>query len=444
MPEQPSTLKPSAPNADKLVHPNAPEGGGGLGFSRLPGPQISTTGSQWSPHLNSPEGRHVSWTLSLAFQDVQELFQRQVKRINEAPSFVALAAILRLWFGEKSFEAGVVYGIAENVAGAALNLLDLAKTFVLAALYDELRATGRFRNPFLRSAAIIAAFVDIRALKKAHDARDALIDEVKKAVSDLGAFIPNATEQIKKSYQDKWRRFEKAFAIPDMTSQFEAGRILGSVLVDLIMLITTALAVVRAAKALTELPELLGLAKGFREAAKGAAKGGAVAAEEGETVSEIAKAKPTSDPPKKGVSRPPEPKDGISPPKPDLANIEVNGIKAQRILPGAPDKVAVIGRDMDNVRPYADALKNQGYDVQTFDGSAISDSARNEWTKLTEGGRRLSPEEVTQTKMYQENQAWAQQLAESKSTVVDLGNPSGKPSPFYSMEKNTLFGDTEP
>ena len=44
--------------------------------------------------------------------------------------------------------------------------------------------------------------------------------------------------------------------------------------------------------------------------------------------------------------------------------------------------------------------------------------------------------------MFQENQAWAQKLADQGYTVVDVGDPGGEgASDFYDMEKQILFGD---
>lgn len=47
--------------------------------------------------------------------------------------------------------------------------------------------------------------------------------------------------------------------------------------------------------------------------------------------------------------------------------------------------------------------------------------------------------------MFKENQAWAKKLVDQGYTVVDVDNPSNeKTSPFYEMEKQTIFGDHGP
>ncbi|MEQ6340891.1 MAG: RHS repeat-associated core domain-containing protein [Gammaproteobacteria bacterium] len=129
----------------------------------------------------------------------------------------------------------------------------------------------------------------------------------------------------------------------------------------------------------------------------------------------------------------------------ELAAFEAYGIKAERVLSGANDKVAVIGRTMGNaetkgVRGYAEALRNQGYNVDIFDGSLVSDAAQREFAQLTAGGRRLTNQELFQTQMYQENKLWAAKIKTEGYTVIDLGYPSMYSfSPFYTMEKQTIF-----
>ena len=130
-----------------------------------------------------------------------------------------------------------------------------------------------------------------------------------------------------------------------------------------------------------------------------------------------------------------------------LSEFEVQGLKAQRIHPGSNNKVAVIGRIMGNkdfpgVRDYSKALSSHGYDVEIFDDAFISNAAKREFAQLTAGGRRLTNQELLQTKMFTENKAWAKKLVNEGYTILDLGNPYPKHqgfSPFYAMEKKVIF-----
>jgi len=136
---------------------------------------------------------------------------------------------------------------------------------------------------------------------------------------------------------------------------------------------------------------------------------------------------------------------GDSTPSPSaLQNSEFNGVKADRVRPGTNDKVAVIGRSMDNaVLPYSAGLGQQ-CPVETFSGDKISREAKKDWEKLKE---KYAPDPIPEdafrkSQMYKENQAWAQKLADQGYTVVDVDNPGNqKDSPFYDMEKQILFGD---
>lgn len=128
-----------------------------------------------------------------------------------------------------------------------------------------------------------------------------------------------------------------------------------------------------------------------------------------------------------------------------LEGSEFNGIKADRVRPGTNGKAAVIGRSMGRaVEPYAGGLNKAGYGVETFSGDKISPAAQAEWESLKDAySPNPIPEDVLpKTQMFKENQAWAKKLADQGYTVVDVDNPYGQgPSPFYEMEKTTLFGD---
>jgi len=127
-----------------------------------------------------------------------------------------------------------------------------------------------------------------------------------------------------------------------------------------------------------------------------------------------------------------------------LQNSQFNGVKADRVRPGTNGKVAVIGRSMANaVTPYTEGLQKQS-SVETFSGDKISPAAQAEWKNLKKqhAPDPIPEDEVKKSQMFKENQAWANKLADHGYTVVDVDNPTNeKPSPFYDMEKQVLFGD---
>jgi hypothetical protein len=128
-----------------------------------------------------------------------------------------------------------------------------------------------------------------------------------------------------------------------------------------------------------------------------------------------------------------------------LPEIEVNGtlVKPVDVRVGDPNKVAVIGRSMDAVEPYAGALRAQGYDVNVFSQKDLSipTYARQQWNDLVETYGRIPEEMIPQTKMFEANQGWAELLKHENYSVINLGNPFGQTrvSPFFEMEQNILF-----
>jgi hypothetical protein len=156
--------------------------------------------------------------------------------------------------------------------------------------------------------------------------------------------------------------------------------------------------------------------------------------------------KPTPKKPKPAEEEPPKPKTYKKPVKADLEKVEGNGVKPVRVIEGTNNKVAVVGRNMDAVRAEGAALREQGYDVELFDGDTIPQSAKTDWVKQTQNGtKHLSDDELLDTEMYKANQEWAEKLGNDGYSVVDIGNPNGQgASKFYQIEGQTIFGDPAP
>ena len=149
--------------------------------------------------------------------------------------------------------------------------------------------------------------------------------------------------------------------------------------------------------------------------------------------------------PKKIEKTRPAPVDTVTTIKNTSVSVEGTSISAQRVLKGTSDNVAVIGRNMKGVEPFAEALGKQGVNVETFNGSKISDEANKEFAELSAFHNGNIPEEaLIDTKMYSENKAWVESLVSKGSTIADIGNPfnAGK-SVFYEMEKTIIGGGTK-
>ncbi len=169
----------------------------------------------------------------------------------------AQPVVFRL-LGQYSFGLGVVYGIGENVVTSVVELLLLVKTLLLADLYD------RSQQPIFSAASLnpVALFQRLMAeasmrtfrgvLEEAHRERDALIEELRYAMTHIGEVLGT----IKNSYVAKWNRFETLVQNRTLGSQFEAGRIFGEVLIEVVAVIGGGTAAVRAAGKIPRLAKL--------------------------------------------------------------------------------------------------------------------------------------------------------------------------------------------
>lgn len=136
-----------------------------------------------------------------------------------------------------------------------------------------------------------------------------------------------------------------------------------------------------------------------------------------------------------------------------LMNMEVNGTKPKRIRMGTNGKVAVIGIGMEGngsticgVRDFSNALREKGVDTFLYAGTNLSESVNREWRLLkikygvAQKGR-IPNVTLFDTLGHRENAAWAQKLIDEGYTVIDIGNPAGRPeSVFYNSECEIIFG----
>lgn len=129
-----------------------------------------------------------------------------------------------------------------------------------------------------------------------------------------------------------------------------------------------------------------------------------------------------------------------------LPTIEVNGVQIRPVDVrfGDPGRIAVIGRSMEGVEPYAAALRSEVAEVNIFSkiDSTIPAVARNEWDLLSSRYGKGIPENILPaTRMFEANQSWAQLLNDENYTVINLGNPFNRPpSVFFDMEQAAIFG----
>jgi hypothetical protein len=182
-----------------------------------------------------------------------------IDEFRRSDNWASLQPIVYAIVGPQSFGLGVVYGMGENLVLGVLGLADVARTFLLADLYDRAqRSDARsFIGPLGALQQLIAEasmYAFARTLEQAYHERQALIDELGYAITHPGEVF----ERIGADYASKWNEFLALGGQRRLTSQFRAGRILGEVLADLLALIGGGAAVVKGA---AKIPRLARLAR---------------------------------------------------------------------------------------------------------------------------------------------------------------------------------------
>jgi hypothetical protein len=438
------------------VHPDAPLGAGGPGHFRHP--RLLGEAPAELPHPQSREARRMDP------QQIQAAHERSkaaswVEGLIGADHWMELQQAAEVVLGPYSFGVGVCAGIVKNPVSALGGLLQLEKTFILAEMHDRLHKPLSWRT-FLgmglaaelsAEALLTVGVITEHDLDEAAQRRDGIVRELADIFKHPLDFLAGIPAHIRDDYVAKWNRFHDLDAHPDLESQFEAGMILGDVLMDVAMTIATVVsgvgAAVRVASKVPELMRVVGILREARLPAVGVttaaeAKEAAAAAKMAREPKAVAKAEPEPKTAREPAEKPkPKPK-GKTPIAADLANVEVNGVKPVRVRQGTNGKVAVIARNMDYVRAHKAELTEMGYDTEIFDGETIPEIAKKDWAARTEDKTKyLSDQEVMSSEMYKKNRLWAETLRDQGYTVVDLGNPAGKPpSQFYNVECETLFG----
>ena len=200
-----------------------------------------------------------------------------VNGILRAGTWSELERWAQFALGPASFNLGVCYGILENLAGSVAGLVDLLRIFVLAGLYERVQHPSWIPTDVPAYLTAKAAELVLGGkLKQAHDQCEALMRELKYAVTHPRELFGS----IKNQYAAKWKRFETLVVDVSLSSQFEAGKIAGEVLLDVLMLIGVGEAALKFAAKLPELAKLAGELGDALKLGSRAARGAGAAVEE--------------------------------------------------------------------------------------------------------------------------------------------------------------------
>jgi hypothetical protein len=192
--------------------------------------------------------------------------------VIRAESWQQLKLVALAVLGPASHELGLCYGLAEGGWGIISGLLDLLKMVVLEGLYQEAHQAWSW-NPFEWPDYLEGRTADYflhARMETAHRQFTGLMQQLALAVKDPGKFFGAVWDSEVQSYAVKWQRYKWLIGHRTLTNEFEAGRLEGGVLLEVILLLATVVdgvgLAIKGAKALGEIPELVRLAKTVRSA----------------------------------------------------------------------------------------------------------------------------------------------------------------------------------
>jgi hypothetical protein len=292
-----------------FAHPGYPAGGTGPGYARCPGPSGTGFASGRAPDPFSPAGRAVQpWEAAAEYAKFE--LDRARENIGRAVTWDALRSVAFQALGPKSFGLGACYGMVKNPAMSVVGLVQLQRMLIEADLYERLTHRVSWKMMLTPGCVLglpqlyevgfnlmrFAGVINIDDLKRSYEAREALIKNVEEMIDHPVDALGKMTDQMKASYLAKWNRFRELMKQPDLKSQFEAGEIFGDVLMEVVMLVLTAISVAgAAAKLAAKVPQLVRLANLIKGARAAEAGGAAAEAAEGVKGSGVAKAVTTAE-----------------------------------------------------------------------------------------------------------------------------------------------------
>jgi hypothetical protein len=182
--------------------------------------------------------------------------------------------------GQQSFTYGVVVGLVESLGKSIYALADLLRILALAEVYEMQHVQPHRWSRLLRRAALIAmpgvvtanAAIGMipgidRFTKEAYETRQGLIKVVQYAFDHPG----EVWGKLKEEYKGKYQEFKKQEAKHTLVGNFNAGRLFGELVLEVLMVLDGATTLFKIAQKGTQLLKLLtdlkGLAPKLREAA---------------------------------------------------------------------------------------------------------------------------------------------------------------------------------
>lgn len=133
---------------------------------------------------------------------------------------------------------------------------------------------------------------------------------------------------------------------------------------------------------------------------------------------------------------------------------DIGGIIVKNLRSGTNGKFAIIGRKMSSVETAANALINEGKEVELFNEfyqnkkSFYINGENVGWDRIVKEFDTLKsqygtiPDNILEDSlMYKANKIWAEKIESLGYTIIDIGNPTNEPieSIFYNLETAIIF-----
>jgi len=195
-----------------------------------------------------------------------------ILEILRAESWEQLKWLALAVLGPASHELGICYGLAEGGWGIIAGLLDVLKMLVLEGLYQHAHRSWQWGLLDLPDylAGRAADYLMHSQLEAAHLQYEALKAQFALVLKDPRAFFGGIWNAEVQAHTEKWNRYKWLLGHRTLANEFQAGRIEGQVLLEVILLLATVVdgvgLALKGAKALGEIPELMRLARSVRSA----------------------------------------------------------------------------------------------------------------------------------------------------------------------------------
>ena len=205
---------------------------------------------------------------------------RTAHQLSTAVGEHETSSVIGRLLGRESFSAGVVFGMVKNLATSVYQLADLFKTFALAE-YDDVRHSGSFLQRVGRAMAYGPTALPLMGgLFVASSAWQRLDQQASRAVGDRDALVQLVTYSfehpsevfgnIRAAEMTKFKAFSVYIGKNTMSGEFQAGVLMGELLLDVLLVVDGATAIAKLASKspalLKMLPRLEKLAPALREA----------------------------------------------------------------------------------------------------------------------------------------------------------------------------------